>query len=188
MNYFLSVLKDASIQLMKSADQSTIERDRLRSIVEASEWTGLKEVTWRKKIARREVTHVKLGRRTLVPESEILRIIAEVPFRPWALRDQGGRDDCANRCHTGSREAPSRGIPVSARIARYGSVLAIPYRDENGEVLFERIRLSPDGERRFLQPAGVPLVPYGLDRLKMHATVKSRSWSRASPTPGLCGT
>jgi hypothetical protein len=46
------------------------------------------------------------------------------------------------------------------------SGVAIPYRDESGNVLFERTRLSLDVGRRFLQPSGVSLVPYGLDRLK----------------------
>ena len=46
------------------------------------------------------------------------------------------------------------------------SGIAIPYRDESGNMLFERTRLSLDGGRRFLQPSGVSLAPYGLDRLK----------------------
>jgi hypothetical protein len=44
--------------------------------------------------------------------------------------------------------------------------VAIPYRDELGNLRFERTRLSLDGDRRFLQPAGVSLAPYGLDRLE----------------------
>jgi hypothetical protein len=44
--------------------------------------------------------------------------------------------------------------------------VAIPYHDEHGNVLFERTRLSLEGARRFLRPPGVPLAPYGVDRLK----------------------
>ena len=43
--------------------------------------------------------------------------------------------------------------------------VSIPYRDEAGNLLFERLRLSLNGPRRFLQPAGVSPAPCGLDRL-----------------------
>jgi hypothetical protein len=44
--------------------------------------------------------------------------------------------------------------------------VAIPYLDEEGNLLFERTRLSLDAGQRFSQPDGVPLAPYGLERLK----------------------
>jgi hypothetical protein len=44
--------------------------------------------------------------------------------------------------------------------------VAIPYHDQLGNLLFERTRLSLDVGKRFLQPDGVPLAPYGLNRLE----------------------
>jgi putative DNA primase/helicase len=71
---------------------------------------------------------------------------------------------------TVSRLAEAKRLPavflqeLGLRDAQEG--VAIPYRNNLGKVLFERTRLSLDGERRFLQPTGVSLVPYGLERLK----------------------
>ena len=43
--------------------------------------------------------------------------------------------------------------------------VAIPYHDEQNNTPFKRTRLSLGGERRFRQPPGVALAPYGLHRL-----------------------
>src|SRR3954451_21243841 len=44
-------------------------------------------------------------------------------------------------------------------------VVGIPYYGPGGEDLFVRQRLALEGKRRFHQPEGVPLQPYGLWRL-----------------------
>jgi excisionase family DNA binding protein len=51
--------------------------DPLRSIHQAADRWGVKPVTVRKKVARRDVTVVRIGRRVLIPESEIVRIIEQ---------------------------------------------------------------------------------------------------------------
>jgi excisionase family DNA binding protein len=52
-------------------------QDPLRSVVQVSERLGVRPVTVRKKLARRELACVKIGRRVLIPESEIQRLITE---------------------------------------------------------------------------------------------------------------
>lgn len=56
----------------------------LRSVKEVAARTGWKPSTVRKKILRREIGYVKLGRSVRIPESEIERLIIN-GFRP-ALR------------------------------------------------------------------------------------------------------
>jgi excisionase family DNA binding protein len=61
--------------------------DRLISIKEASDRTGLRPVTVRLWASSRRLSCVKLGRRVLISEREIERLIAEntvprVPERP----------------------------------------------------------------------------------------------------------
>ncbi|MGH7227320.1 MAG: DUF3987 domain-containing protein, partial [Gemmataceae bacterium] len=46
-----------------------------------------------------------------------------------------------------------------------GGAIGIPYFGESGEELFVRQRNPPGRERRFLQPKGTKLLPYGLNRL-----------------------
>jgi hypothetical protein len=78
--------------------------------------------------------------------------------------------------------------------------VAIPYHDERGQPLFERIRQSLDGARRFLQPAGVSLQAYGVDRLQIQSSreqgflvvVEGESdswtlWNSGLPALGLPG-
>ena len=44
--------------------------------------------------------------------------------------------------------------------------VAIPYRNQNGSLYTTRTRLTLAEGLKVLQPTGVPLLPYGLDRLK----------------------
>lgn len=46
-----------------------------------------------------------------------------------------------------------------------GGRIGIPYRDAAGRVLWERIRHPEGSEKRFHQPDGIALVPYGRERL-----------------------
>jgi hypothetical protein len=47
-----------------------------------------------------------------------------------------------------------------------GGAVVIPYFDETGELLFERHRNRAGAGPRFVQPKGVKLQPYGLNRLE----------------------
>lgn len=51
-------------------------------------------------------------------------------------------------------------------LRQHGSDVLIPYRGLDGEELFARRRVRMSGKKKVMQPAGVPLVPYGLERLK----------------------
>lgn len=57
--------------------KNNLQESEMHTVVEAGIRLGLKPVTIRKKISRREITHIKLGRSIRIPESEILRIIRE---------------------------------------------------------------------------------------------------------------
>jgi hypothetical protein len=50
--------------------------------------------------------------------------------------------------------------------------VAMPYHDTAGRAMFERTRLALAGKKRFLQPAGISLAPYGLERLEHARTAK----------------
>ena len=58
--------------------------DRLLSVMEVSELLGLRPVTIRQWIAARRIASVHLGRRRLIPASEVRRLISEnlVPALP----------------------------------------------------------------------------------------------------------
>jgi len=58
--------------------------DRLLSVMEVSELLGLRPVTIRQWIAARRITSVHLGRRRLIPSSEVRRLISKnlVPALP----------------------------------------------------------------------------------------------------------
>jgi hypothetical protein len=75
--------------------------------------------------------------------------------------------------------------------------VAIPYRDREGKVMFERLRVGLTG-KRFLQPARTRVAPYGLDRLADARAagrvliVEGESdcwvcWSAGEPAYGLPG-
>jgi excisionase family DNA binding protein len=59
----------------------------LISVEEAARRLGLKQVTIRLWVACRKMTSVKLGRRVLIPESEIDRLIKQ-GLRPARLGDR----------------------------------------------------------------------------------------------------
>lgn len=56
----------------------------LISVTAFAEYVGLKEVTVRQKVGRREIASVLLGRRRLIPVSELSRLIEEnlIPALP----------------------------------------------------------------------------------------------------------
>ena len=58
--------------------------DRLLSVMEVSELLGLRPVTIRQWIAARRIASVHLGRRRLIPSSEVRRLISKnlVPALP----------------------------------------------------------------------------------------------------------
>jgi excisionase family DNA binding protein len=62
----------------------------LLTVAEAAARTGWKECTIRKKILRREIAYVKLGRSVRIPESALNDLI-ELGFRPAIT--QAGRTD-----------------------------------------------------------------------------------------------
>jgi hypothetical protein len=75
--------------------------------------------------------------------------------------------------------------------------VAIPYRDRDGQVLFERRRVGLQGDR-FRQPAGIKIMPYGLDRVEAARAagrvtiVEGESdcwacWAAGEPALGLPG-
>ena len=47
-----------------------------------------------------------------------------------------------------------------------GPAVRIPYMDSRGTVLATRMRVSIDGDKRFIWKTGSKLFPYGLGRLK----------------------
>jgi excisionase family DNA binding protein len=51
------------------------ESGNLLTVPQFAERLHIAEVTARKRVARREVTHVKIGRAVRIPESEVERII-----------------------------------------------------------------------------------------------------------------
>lgn len=51
--------------------------EKLNSIEETARRTGLRPMTIRMWASTRRISKVKLGRRVLIPETEILRLIAE---------------------------------------------------------------------------------------------------------------
>lgn len=62
-----------------------------------------------------------------------------------------------------------RGLGLHDATHKDKPAVAIPYRDRDGKVLFERLRVGLTG-KRFHQPYGVPLAPYGRDRLEQART------------------
>ena len=61
---------------------------KLLSIEESADRLGLRPVTVRMWASRRKIARVKLGRRVLIPESEIERVIAAalIPAAPEKTR------------------------------------------------------------------------------------------------------
>lgn len=116
---------------------------------------------------------------------------------------------CAPLLHPGltlAQLAAAKGLPIES-LKRHGlrevehrrkAAVAMPYYDEAGALLFERLRVSLDGKMRFLQPKGEPLAPYGLDGLEAARTlgkltiVEGESdcwacWAHGEPALGLPG-
>jgi hypothetical protein len=54
----------------------SVERDFVSS-VEAESWTGVSRWTWRKMALQSRLDYVKVGKRMLLPVSEIQRVLAE---------------------------------------------------------------------------------------------------------------
>ena len=67
-------------------DKST---KRLLTLMECEARTGRKVSTWRKAIARREISFVRLGRSVRIPEEVIEQMISQ-GYRP-ALPEEGER-------------------------------------------------------------------------------------------------
>ena len=75
------------------------------SPAEAELATGISKWTWRRRAYQGSITSVKLGRRLLVPISEVERLILE-GTRPARLPNQNVRVD--ESIHPGPDTAPSR--------------------------------------------------------------------------------
>jgi excisionase family DNA binding protein len=66
------------------------QRERLLSIPQFSEALGLTVSGTRRWLLERRVAHVKVGRLVRIPESELVRIVAD-GFRPARQRGCNGR-------------------------------------------------------------------------------------------------
>ena len=106
---------------------------------------------------------------------------------------------------TVSETARSKGLPEKFLREEFGlrdavgrRAVEIPYPAADGTTLFTRTRVSTSGKSKTLQPAGVQLVPYGLNRLdRWRAASKSLAvegesdtwtgWRHDVPTLGLPG-
>lgn len=64
---------------------------KLLSIVEAEATTGISRFTWRRWAYDSKVSSVKLGKRLLIPTSEIERLIAEGTRPAKSMGNQNGR-------------------------------------------------------------------------------------------------
>jgi len=70
----------------------------------------------------------------------------------------------------GLPERVLRGIGLQDAIGR--RAVEVPYRDRDGTTLFVRTRESKGGKSKTVQPTGVRLAPYGLDRLHAWKTAE----------------
>lgn len=103
------------------------------------------------------------------PQDDVIAALQERDLWPRKQADTGRR--ASHAPVTVSALAREKGLPEGflRRLGLCdepgGQAVLIPYHDADGDVMVTRRRLTLAGKNKTLQPSGVPLRPYGLDRL-----------------------